>query len=126
MKNTNGIPEEYIPYLKTILHFTFYISSVNAKKKSLGRFLRRDYLRKVVLDHQKQYLEALTWATEHPDHSYNELLSGIEFSNQDCLKLFQIFIDHIRVVHDEGPDIVVDDPTPWKVIPYGEWKPGSN
>lgn len=123
MQDTDNIPEAHIYYIEAILFFTHSISAVDAKKKSLQQYLRREYLRKLTDGCQEEYIEALTWAIEHPQVSYRTLQPGIEFSNEACVKLFQIFLDHIRLVNDDGPDIVVDDGEPIKVIPYDQWKP---
>jgi hypothetical protein len=96
MQSLADIPEHIIPYLKIILYFCFHISEVNEEKQSLARYLRPEYLTRVVGDQRAAFLEALSWAIEHPENPYREVLPDIRFSDEDCLKLLQIFFSHIK------------------------------
>lgn len=96
MSNDIMIPVSIIPFIKVILYFTFHISDVDEEKKSLARYLRPEYLKKVVGGQKDEYLQALIWAVEHPDFAYRGLLPEIEFSNEDCVKLLRIFLSHIQ------------------------------
>ena len=98
MSENSKIPEEIIPFLKIILYFTFYISEVNEEKKSLTRYLRPEYLRKVIGTQKDDYEQALSWAVEHQDYEFRTVLPDIKFSNEDCLKLLRIFLSHIRAL----------------------------
>lgn len=98
MNDNLMIPGELAPFLRIILYFAFHISEVNEEKKSLARYLRPEYLRKVIGDQKDDYIQALSWALEHPNCIFRELLPDIKFSNEDCVKLLGIFLTHIRAL----------------------------
>jgi hypothetical protein len=89
------VPEDKAPFLRIILYFTFHISEVSEQRNSLVRYLRPEYLRKVVGTQKADYVNALSWAVEHPDLVFRELLPDIKFSNEDCIQLLKIFLSHI-------------------------------
>jgi len=88
------IPEEVAPFLKIVLYFTYHISEVD--EKSLLRYLRPEFLRKVVGRQRADYECALSWAVEHSDAEFQTLLPDIKFSNTECLKLLRFFLLNIR------------------------------
>jgi hypothetical protein len=92
------VPEDKAPFLRIILYFTFHISDVNEEKRSLSRYLRPEYLRKLVGVQVADYEDALSWALEHPDYAYSELLPDIQFSNEECVRLLEVFLVHIRAL----------------------------
>lgn len=98
MSNITIIPENIVPFVRIILYFTFHISEVNEEKSSLTRYLRPAYLEKVIGEQKDDFVHALTWAVEHPDCAYREVLPEVEFSNEDCVKLLRIFLSHIQAL----------------------------
>lgn len=96
MENNSAIPDEVIPFLRIILYFTFHISEVNEEKKSLIRYLRPDYLSRVVGEQKEDFVRSLSWVVDNPNKPYKELLPDIRFSNEDCVKLLSIFLSHMR------------------------------
>lgn len=96
MENNSDIPDEVIPFLRIILYFTFHISEVNEEKKSLTRYLRHEYLNRVVGEQKEDFIRSLSWALDNPNKQYKAVLPGIKFSNEDCVKLLGIFLSHMR------------------------------
>lgn len=98
MNENSMIPEEIAPFLRIILYFTFHISEINEEKKSLTRYLRPEYLRKVIGTQKDDFERALAWSVEHPNCAFRDVLPDIKFSNEDCVKLLGIFLSHIRAL----------------------------
>ena len=104
MGQPNEIPDAVVRYLQTLLYVCYHISEVDVEKKSLAGYLRPEYLAKVVGNERAAYVQALSWVTDHPEYPYRELLPNIRFSNEDCVKLLQIFLSHIKTMDQHTPN----------------------
>jgi hypothetical protein len=126
MHTLADIPEKYYREIGDIVALTnSHLVSVDPKSKGMRRFLRRENLRNWYSTPQapERAIEALTWALDHPDIPYPKIVDS-EFSNQACLRLFRVFVDHLKHIHDEGPDMVhYDKDEPTNFIPADQWKP---
>lgn len=96
--NSTEIPAHIVPFLKIVLYFAYHIQEVDENKKSLSRYLRPEYLSKVIGAQAEDYDKALTWSIEHPNLAYRNVLPDIALSNDDCVKLMEVFRRHIRAL----------------------------
>ncbi|MFT0737353.1 hypothetical protein [Ralstonia wenshanensis] len=96
--NSNEIPAEIVPFLKIILYFAYHVQEVDETQKSLGRYLRPEYLKKVVGAQADDYDKALSWSIEHSHLAYRDVLPDVALSNEDCIKLMGLFRKHIRAL----------------------------
>ena len=106
MQRLDQIPNQYLPYLMTVLEVVPYLNGIDENNGTVQRFIRREHLKKLVRGDRVEFLEALKWAEKHPDLPYRDLYDIDEFSNEECVKLFKIFAKYVEHVDDEGPDLV--------------------
>lgn len=108
-KYQTDIPEEIYTYLLPFCYWAYSFSAIDVKRRGLAEALEREGLRQRHGDRRHLFIHALKWALAHPEKDYRVFLWGDDskrFTNEDCLKLFGLFLRSLEHLDDEGPDIV--------------------
>ena len=112
-KYQTDIPEDIYKYLLPFLYEARKFSVVDVKRRAVAESLERESLREWLGKRRHLFISALKWALDHPEKDYRVFLWGADqerFTNEDCLKIFGLFLRSLEHLDDKGPDIVEQPP----------------